>query len=423
MMDISRPDLARAKKRRRYLLLAGGSLAFFAATVAVSLLEPAPPLVSRGTIYTDVVKRGEMVREVHGYGTLVPEEVRWITATTSGRIEQIFLLPGVQVEADTILVELSNPELEQTAFAAELAWRKADADVEQVRISLESERLEHEADIAKYESDLEQSTLKAEADSTLHTQGLVSQLEMRQSLARVEDLKRALVLERRRLEIRAQLAEAQLRVALLERDQALKGYQLKQAQVDALKVRAGMRGVLQRLGGDQPLQVGQQISQGASVARIADPSRLKAEIRVPETQVKDVQHGQSATVDTYNGVVSGRVVRIDPVVKEGTVTVDVALDGPPPEGSRPDLSVDATITIERLEDVAFVGRPVNGRTGGTVNLFRLANARAEAVRVPVKLGRTSVNVIEVIDGLSEGDEVILSDMSEWDEYSRVRLGS
>src|SRR5437870_4853351 len=318
-MDIARPHIAKQKRRRRILFASGGALALIVITVALSHLKPAVPSVDRSTVWIDTVKRGPMVREVRGLGTLVPEEIRWIPANTEGRVEKIVVRPGTQVKADTVILELSSPELEQAAHDAE-------------------------------------SKLKAAA-------------------------------------------------------------QLKLDQVEALHVKAGMNGVLQQL----PVDVGQRVKIGDNLARVADPTKLKAEIKIAETQAKDIQIGEKATIDTRNGVVTGHVTRVDPAVEQGTVKVDAQIDGELPRGARPDLTIDGTIELERLDDVIYVGRPAFGQENNTVSIFKLVSGSSEAVRTPVKLGRSSVNSIEIVNGLQPGDQVILSDTSAWDAHERIRL--
>lgn len=420
-MDIARPDISRRKRRQRVLIGVAGVAVLAAITVALSRLEPAVPTVDKATVWTDTVKRGPMLREVRGNGKLVPEEIRWVTATSPGRIERIPLLPGVTVTADTVLLELSNPELVQAAFDAQAAVEAGQAQLEKLKVQLESERLAQESAIATLKSDLTLAEIEAEADEKLRQEGLVPDLTAKRSRAKADDLNQRYQLELKRLEIIEKSAQAQLLAQETELDKLRRQFELKQRQVEALKVRAGLNGVLQRLGDDQPLRVGQQLSAGANIARVADPTKLKAEIKIAETQAKDIQHGQTAMIDTRNGVIPGHVTRIDPAVQNGTVTVDVGLDGPLPKGARPDLSVDGTITLERLEDVLYVGRPVNGQSDSQISLFKVTHDGGEAVRVPVQLGRSSVSTIEVKGGLRIGDQVILSDMSQWDEYDRIRL--
>jgi HlyD family secretion protein len=419
-MDLARPDISR-KKRRQRILLAIASLAVLTlVTVGLSRLKPAVPSVD-SPVYSDTVKRGPMLREVRGNGTLVPEEIRWLTATSPGRVENILMLAGVTVKADTVLVELSNPELEQAAFDAESLLEAGGAQLEKLKVQLESEHLTQESVVASLKSDLAQAKLEAEADESLRKDGLVANLTAKRSRSKADELAARYQLEQKRLEISAKSAQAQLRVQEAELSKLRKQDLLKKQQVAALRVRAGFDGVLQKVGDVTPLQMGQQVVAGANIARIANPTKLKAEIKIAETQAKDIQHGQTAEVDTRNGKIAGHVVRIDPSVQNGTVTVDVALDGPLPKGARPDLSVDGTITLEKLDDVLFVGRPVNGQPDSKVSLFKLTEGGREAVRVPVQLGRSSVSSIEILDGLQAGDQVVLSDMSQWDGHDRVKL--
>ena len=419
-MDIARPDIRRKKRRRQILLIVVGAIALVLVTVGLSRLGPALPTID-GPAFTDTVKRGEMLCEVRGNGTLVPEEIRWITATSPGRVEKILLLPGVTVELDTILVELSNPELEQATFEAESQWHAAEAQLEKLKVQLDSERLTQQSLIASLKSDLAQARIEAEADEDLLKDGLVPALVAKRTRSRANELRDRHELEQERLKISAKSTLAQLRVQDAEVERLRKQWELKKRQMEALKVRAGIPGVLQRLGDERPLQVGQQVLIGATLARIANPAKLKAEIRVAETQARDIQFDQRAVIDTRNGTVPGHVVRIDPAAVNGTVTIDIALDAPPPRGARPDLGVDGTITLEHLADVLHVGRPVNGQADSLVGLFKIVDGGRRAVRVQAKLGRTSVSRVEVKEGLAEGDQIILSDMSQYDGHEQVRL--
>lgn len=415
------PALKKRRQRRRWLLTAGAVAALALVTIGLSRLQPAAPAIEKSTVWTDTVKRGAMLREVRGNGTLVPEDIRWITATSPGRIERIPLLPGVTVTADTVLVELSNPELVQAAFDAESKVSAGEAGMEKLKVQLESDRLTQESAVASLKSDFVLASIEADADEKLRQDGLVPDLAAKRSRAKADELKARHTLEQQRLAISTNSALAQLRVQEADLAVLRKQCELKKQLVEGLKVRAGFAGVLQRLGEDRPLQVGQQLSAGAAIARIADPSKLKAEIKVAETQAKDIQHGQTAAIDTRNGIIPGHVMRIDPAVQNGTVTVDIALDGALPKGARPDLSVDGTIELERLEDVLYVGRPVQSQADSKTSLFKLADSGKAAMRVPVKLGRSSVSTVEVVEGLQVGDQVILSDMSQWDAHDRVRL--
>lgn len=420
-MDIQRTSQARKRRIRRVIFGSVGLVVVALVTVGLSRLKPAAPSVDKGTIWTDTVKRGEMLREVRGTGTLLPEEIRWVPIINPGRVERILVLPGAAVQADTILIELSNPELEQAVFDSEWQCKAAAAELDNLQAQLESLRLSQVAAAASLKADFSQAELEAEADEELCKDGLVPKLVMKRSRSKADELKSRYEIEEKRLQTSANAARAQVAVQQAKVEQLRAQSNLKRQQFDSLKVRAGLSGVLQKLGDREQLQVGQQLPSGANVARVADPARLKAEIKIAETQAKDVQLGQPVSVDTRNGLVEGRVVRIDPAVQNGTVTVDVTLEGALPKGSRPDLSVDGTIQLERLADVVNVGRPVQGQAESTVGLFKLVNGGREAVRVQVKLGRSSVNAIEVRGGLEVGDQIIRSDMSQWDAYDRVRI--
>ncbi|MCI0656387.1 MAG: HlyD family efflux transporter periplasmic adaptor subunit [Acidobacteria bacterium] len=386
-------------------------------TIGLSRLEPAAPSVEKGTVWVDTVKRGPMLRQVRGTGTLVPEEIRWIPATTEGRVERIVVLPGKVVEPTTVLLELSNPTLEVAAADAASELKAAEAESTNLEVQLQSQLLTQKAAAAGVLADYRQASMQAEADEVLAKDGLVADITMRVSKLRAEELKGRSEIEQQRVEMAAQAAEAQLAVQKGRVDRARAAWLLRKSQVDALKVKAGVQGVLQQI----PVEVGQQVSLGTNLARVAEPGRLKAEVRVAETQARDIVIGQVASIDTRNGIVPGKVSRIDPAVQNGTVTVDVALEGPLPRGARPDLSVDGTIELERLESVLFVGRPAFGGEQSTLGLFRLEVGGAGAKRVQVKVGRSSVNTVEILEGLNEGDQVILSDMSAWDAFDRVRL--
>ena len=415
-MDIARPDIAEKKKKRRRLLIAGAAAAVLVVSLGLSRLKPAAPTVD-STVWIDEVKRGPMVRQVRGLGTLVPEEIRWIGAATEGRVERIVILPGTPVKADSVLLELSNPEVELAALDAVSQLRAAEAQLAELKVRLESQRLNQEADLAKVESEYRQARLKADADSVLAKQGLVADLNRQISSLNAEEMGKREAVERKRFSIAGEAIQAQLAVqeAAVEQRRALA--RLRRSQLDALKVRAGLDGMLQLV----PVEVGQRVAPGTNLARISQPEKLKAVVRIPETQARDVQIGQEASVDTRNGVVTGRVARVDPAVQNGTVTVDVSLAGPLPKGARPDLTVDGTIELERLANVLHVGRPAQGQPESTITLFRVVPGTSEAQRVKVELGRASVSTIEVRSGLAEGDKVILSDMSAWDAHDRVRV--
>jgi len=416
-MDIQRPSNARAKKIKRIvygtvaLVLVGG------VTYGLSKLRPAAPSVDRATIWPDEVKRGPMVREVRGLGTLVPEDIRWIPAQTDSRVERWVLRPGAIVKPDSIIMELSDPTLQREALDAEFQLKGAEAEYANLKVQVDSDLMNQKANEAAVRSDFEQAHLQHEVDEKLFKEGIGSDHVRNLSRVKEEQLAIRLKLETERTAVAADSAKARLAAQQAKIDEQKALYQLKRSQVDALHVRAGINGVLQLV----PVDVGQHVTPGTNLARVADPKKLKAEIKIAETQAKDVTPGQIAAIDTRNGVVNGHVSRIDPSVVNGTVTVDVTIDGPLPLGARPDLSVDGTVTLENLKDVLFVGRPVHGQPDSTIGIFKIIDDGSEAVRVNVKLGRSSVNTIEIVQGLKVGDKVILSDMSAWDNFDRIRL--
>lgn len=421
-MDIPRPDQARKKRRRRIFAVAGGLVVIAAITVGLSQLKPAAPPVERGSLLFDTVKRGELLRQVRGNGTLVPQEIRWIPTINQGRVERILVLPGAHVTKDTVLVELSNPEVTQAAFDAQSLVKTAEADMANLKVQLDSQRLTQRSAVATAQANYSSAKLDFEVNDELAKSGLVPAITLKQAKAKAEEMQSLLQIEEERLKISADSTAAQLASQETKLAQLRGQLELKKQQVEALKIRAGVDGVLQRLGDlTNPLQEGEQLAAGALVARVAEPEHLKAAIKIAETQAKDVQLDQPAEIDTRNGIIPGHVIRVDPAVENGTVTVDVALDGPLPKGARPDLSVDGTIQLERLEDVLFVGRPVQAQPESLVSLFKVTPNGREATRIQVKLGRSSVGAIEVINGLQIGDTIILSDMSQWDSFERVRL--
>jgi HlyD family secretion protein len=416
------PALRKQRQRRRWMIIAAGGIMLTLITAGVSRLQPALPRVDKASIYLGTVQRGEMIRQVRGNGTLVPEDIRWIPTITAGRVERILVLPGAAVKTDTVLVELSNPEVEQAAFDVEWQLKAGAAETANLRVQLATQKLTQRAAVASTQASFNNAKVDLEVNEALAKAGLIPALTLKQSQAKVAELGRLLEIEEERLTISDDAAKAQLTVQEAKVEQLKALFELKRGHVRALKVRAGMDGVLQRLGDAiSALQVGQQLPAGALVARVADPMKLKATIKIAETQARDVQLDQAAEIDTRNGIVAGHVTRIDPAVESGTVTVDVALDGPLPKGARPDLSVDGTVQLERLENVMFVGRPVQGQPDSTTGLFKTTDGGKLAMRVPVKLGRSSVSTIEVVQGLQVGDQVILSDMSQWDAQDRVRL--
>jgi HlyD family secretion protein len=416
-MDIQRPSNARAKKIRRITYGTVGVILIAGVTVGLSRLRPAAPTVDAATIWPDTVKRGPMLREVRGLGTLIPEDIRWIPAQTDSRVDRIVLRPGAIVKPDSIIVELSDPQLQRDALDAEYQLRGAEADYENLKVQVRSDLLNQRAAAASVRSDFEQAKLQHEVDDQLQKQGLAADVTAKLSKVRAEQLAIRTQLEDERTKNAEETAKTRLAAQQSRVDQQKALYNLRHSQLEALHVRAGINGVLQLV----PVEVGQRVTPGANVARVADPKKLKAEIKIAETQAKDVAIGQKATIDTRNGIVAGRVSRIDPSVQNGTVTVDVAIDDPLPQGARPDLSVDGTVELENLRDVLYVGRPVHGQADSTIGLFKIVNDGAEAVRVNVKLGRTSVTTIEVLQGLQVGDKVILSDMSAVDNFDRIRL--
>lgn len=420
-MDIERPDIAKAYRRRKVLWLVSGGVFILLMTLAVSRMEPAVPAVEKSTIVLDTVREGEFHRQVRGNGTLVPEQILWIPTRSQGRVKAIRVLPGADVKADTVLVELSNPELTQAVQELELQLKAAEAENEKIRLELENQRLNLEASVAALKADLTEAEFDAEIDEELAGEGFISDFSKRKSRAKADVLKKRYDTEEKRLSIAGKLVMAQVSAEKARIEQIQGQLQLKRQLAASLNIQAGIDGVLQKLGEEETLQVGQQLPVGANVARVAIPTRLKAEIKIPETQAKDVQVGQKVSVDTRNGIVNGRVSRVDPSVNSGTVTVDVTLEGSLPRGARPDLSVGGTIELETVSDVLYVGRPVQGQAESKIGLFRVIDNGKEAVRIPVKLGRNSVNYIEVCDGLTAGDQVILSDMAQWDEYERLRL--
>lgn len=418
MVDIARdPAILRKKKIRRAVFAAAGVIVIVLVSVALGQMKPAAPTVERATVWVDTVKRGSMVRQVRGLGTLVPEDTRWLPATTEGRVERILLRPGAQVTASSVILELTNPQVEQEAINARLALQAAEAQLANQRVQLQNELLTQQAAAATVGADYTQARLQAEVNEELAKQELISELVRKQSQVRAEELKTRNEIEEKRLSTARESIEARIRVQQAAVDQARAVAALYESRLQALKVRPGFSGVLQQV----PVEVGQRVAPGQNLARVADPGRLKAELRIAETQAKDIEIGQSAQVDTRNGIIPGRVSRKDPAATNGTVTVDIALTGALPRGAVPDLSVDGTIELERLENVLYVGRPAFGQELSTVGLFKLVDDSGEAERVQVKLGRSSVNTIEVQGGLAEGQQVVLSDMSAWDAFDRVRL--
>jgi HlyD family secretion protein len=416
-LDIARPEVKRQKKVRRMAYIAAAVVLIPLVTYALSRLKPAAPSVDRATVWTDTVKRGPMLREVRGLGTLVPETIRLIPAATDGRVEQRYLLPGVPVKANTVILDLSNPELQQAALDAEYQLRGAEAALNNTKAQMENQLMDKRAQAAAIRSAYHTADLQKRNNEQLFALGLVADFIVKTSVVQAEELAKQNEIAEKQVETFTNSIEAQIAVQQANVNGKRAMYDLKRSQLDQLHVRPGIDGVLQ----DLSVEVGQKVLQGSVLARVAQPTHLKAALKIAETQAKDIQIGLKATVDTHNGVIQGHVSRIDPAVVNGTVTVDVALEGALPQGARPDLSVEGTIEIERLTDVLFVGRPVHGEANSTVGLFKLIDDGKDAARVQVVLGRTSVNTVEIVKGLQIGDQVILSDMSAWDNFDRVQL--
>ena len=417
-------DIPRTGARRRKIIR---WTAFTAVVVAVLLagfltiprLKPAAPGVDMSTLWPDTVKRGPMLREVRGLGTLVPEESMLIPATTDGRVQRILIRPGTPVKADSVVMILTSQELDTALLSAEYTLKAAEADYENLKVTLEKSKIDMQATAAQVGADYNTATLKANRDAALAKEGLFSEVDAKISTVTAEELKGRYELEKQRLAINAQAEEAQLAAQKVKVEQLRADYNLKKSQVDQLRVRAGVEGMLQQL--PTPVEEGQKVTAGTPLAQVSQPSKLKAELKIAETQVKDISIGQSASIDTRNGLIEGHVSRIDPSILNGTVTVDVSLKGPLPSAARPDLSVDGTIQLEKLDDVVYVGRPVFGQQDAVVQLFRVEPDGKYANKVKVAFGKSSVNTIEVKDGLQVGDKVILSDMSAYDGYDRIRL--
>jgi len=418
-VDIARPEFKRQKRRRQIIWSAIGIVCLGAATIGISRLKPAAPEVERSTVWTDSVKRGSMLRQVRGLGSLIPSQefTRQIPAETEATVIRILKLPGSEVQADTILVEMSNPQVEQAAVDARLQLKAAEAEYQSLRVKLQSDLMNQKAGAATVTSDYTQAQRQADTDKALYDLGVISGLVYKNSKSKADELTTRNNLESERLDVNQKAIESQLAQQEAKVDQMRVLAELKQKQLNALKVRAQIEGVLV----DLPLQVGQHVSPGTMLAKVVQPDHLMAELKIAETQARDVQIGQPALIDTHNGTVAGTVMRVDPAVQNGTVTVDVKLTGELPKGARPDLSVDGTIDLERLDDVLYTGRPAFGQENSIISLFKLDPDGRSGVRVPVKVGRASVNSIQILEGLHQGDTVILSDMSRYDNTDRIRL--
>jgi HlyD family secretion protein len=418
-MDISRPDLKAKKRKRQVLWGAIGVVVLAAVTFLVMRLKPAAPSQDRSAVWTDTVKRGPMIRQVRGLGTLVPREdaIRQIPAQTEATVVRILTLPGSVVKPDTVLLELADPQATQLALDAELSLKSARADLRNVQVKVQSDLMAQKSAAATVNADYNQAQRQAKTDKSLYSLWVISGLAYNSSQGKADELSTRNKLEEQTVDINEKAIESQLAVQQAKVEQAQAIYDLKRQQLDALKVRAGISGVLTSM----PLAVGQHVTLGTMLAEVVQPNQLKAQLKIAETQARDIQLGQPASVDTHNGLADGVVTRIDPAVVNGTVTVDVKLVGNIPDGARKDLSVDGTIDLERMKDVLYVGRPAFGNEESTITLFKLDPDGKGAVRVPVKVGRASVNAIQVLQGLHEGDTVILSDMSRYDTTDRIRL--
>ncbi len=419
MVDIVREGVSEQKKKRRIVMAAAGAAAVLLITLGLSKLKPAAPTVEKSTVWMDTVKRGPMVRQVRGPGALVVESsgIRVLSAATEGRVERLLLEPGALVQPDTVILEMSNPQLQRDALDAEQALKAGQAELRNARVRVQREMLDQKAQAASVESDYHQAELQSQTNEGLYKEGIVASLTLKLSQVRADELKIRNALEKERIAISEDSAKAQIEAAEAHFQQLQVQSDLMRSQMDALKVRAGIPGVLQEV----PIQVGQRLAPGTMLAKVVQPNRLKAQLKIAETQAKDIAIGQPAAIDTRNGIVPGKVSRIDPSSQNGTVTVDVALEGELPQGARPDLSVDGTIELDRLKDVLYVGRPAFGQEKSLVGLFLVDEDGDEATRVQVKLGKSSVNTVEILEGLKPGDRVILSDMSAWDAHDRVRL--
>jgi HlyD family secretion protein len=416
-MDIARPRNRRLERMRQAGIIAVAIFAVGGASVGIARLRPAAPTVEGATLWPDTVRRGPMVRQVRGLGTLVPEDIRWIATPSQGRVERILVQPGTEVQPDTVIIELANPQIDQDVEEATLKMQAADASLANLRLQLQNDTLQQKASLAQVETDYQKARMQADMNEALAARQLVSELVRRQSQLDADQLAVRRRLAEEQVTSRAQAADAQVAMQQSSVDQARALVKLRERQRDELRVRAGIAGVLQTVAVD----IGQQVAPGTNLARVANPGRLKAEIKIAETQAKDIVLGLPASIDTRNGVMAGHVVRIDPSVQGGTRTVDVKLDGPLLKGAVPDLSVDGTIEFERLDNVLFVGRPAFVQEHSQISLFKLDPSGTYATRAPVMVGRSSVNTVEVLEGLGEGDRVILSDMSAWDGVDRIRL--
>jgi HlyD family secretion protein len=416
-VDIVRPEIKHKKKMRRIGYIAAAVVLIPLVTYALSRLKPAAPSVDSGTVWTGTVKRGPMLRDVRGLGTLVPETIRLIPAVTDGQVQTRYLLPGTPVKANTVIFDLVNPQLQQETLDAEYQLKGAQAAYEQTKAQLQNQLMDKRTLAASVSSQYRTAEMVRQTKEELGANGLAPQLDVKTAQVQAEELAKENDLAQKEVQTFDNSIASQLAVQEATVNQKRAMYELKKSQMDQLHIRPGIDGMLQELD----VEVGQKVTMGTVLARVAQPTHLKAQLKIAETQAKDILIGQKATVDTHNGIIPGHVTRIDPAVVNGTVTVDVGLDGPLPTGARPDLSVEGTVEIERLADVLFVERPVHGEANSTVGIFKVVDDGKEATRVQVQLGRTSVNTVEIVKGLEIGDKVILSDMSAWDNYDRVQL--
>jgi HlyD family secretion protein len=416
-MDIPRKLDLRKRRLRRIGMTLAAATGILATTLGLSRLKPAAPEVDHATVWIDTVKRGAMDIQVRGLGKLVPEKILWIPAPVDGRVEQMTLLPGMATKSETVLLVLTNPQIEQAAVDAQWQLKAAEADYNSLKAQLSSKLLDQRAAAATAKSDYLQAKLQAESDAQLAQEGLGPKINAELSRAKAEATATRGAIADQQVNVQADSTEAQLAAQMAKIEQLRALSNLKQSQLDSLTVRAGAEGMLQGL----PVEVGQQVAAGTTLAKVAQPNHLKAQLQIAETQAKDIQLGQRAEIDTHNGVIPGHVIRIDPAVQDGTRTVDVKLDGSLPAGAVPDLSVDGTVEIEHLGDVVYVGRPAFGQSDSTTSLFKLVDGGSKAVRLKVKLGQASVNTVQILKGLAVGDQVILSDMSRWDGFDRIRL--
>ncbi len=416
-MDIVRPEIKHKKKMRRIGYIVAAVVLIPLMTYALSKLKPAAPSVDSGTVWTGTVKRGPMLRDVRGLGTLVPETIRLIPAVTDGQVQTRYLLPGTPVKANTVIFDLVNPQLQQETLDAEYQLKGAQAAYEQTKAQLQNQLMDKRTLAASVSSQYRTAEMVRQTKEELGANGLAPQLDVKTAQVQAEELAKENDLAQKEVETFNNSIASQLAVQDATVNQKRAMYELKKSQMDQLHIRPGIDGMLQELD----VEVGQKVTMGTVLARVAQPAHLKAQLKIAETQAKDILIGQKASVDTHNGIIPGHVTRIDPAVVNGTVTVDVGLDGPLPTGARPDLSVEGTVELERLADVLYVERPVHGEANSTVGIFKVVDDGKEATRVQVQLGRTSVNTVEIVKGLEIGDKVILSDMSAWDNYDRVQL--